>query len=152
MSDNSNSTAQSGDLSSDIRHAVGRLYRRFRSEREDGELGDAATSVLGRLHRIGPQSLKELSDHARVTPGSMSQTVNRLTSSGLAVRTPDSEDGRRVLFIITDDGREVATRTIASSIAWFDGELAKFSAEELETLRQAAALLNRISASDATRH
>ena len=54
------------DLGGQVRSAVGRLYRRFRSERPEGGLGDAALAVLTRLHKHGPQTLTELSEHDRV--------------------------------------------------------------------------------------
>ena len=86
MSDKTSDPDWSTDLSAELRTAVGRVHRRFRSERLDGELGDAALSVLLQLRRFGPRGLTELSEHARVTPGSMSQTVNRLTSAGYGTR------------------------------------------------------------------
>jgi DNA-binding MarR family transcriptional regulator len=55
-----------------------------------------------------PQTLTELSEHDRVSPASMSQTVNRLTSAGYAVRTRDPSDGRKVLFSATAEGDELA--------------------------------------------
>src|ERR1700749_4961538 len=61
------------DLGGQVRSTVGRLYRRFRSERPEGSLGDAALEVLTRLHKAGPQTLTELSELARVSPASMSQ-------------------------------------------------------------------------------
>src|SRR5215470_18501576 len=90
--------AEAADLGGQLRSAVGRLYRRFRAERTEGSLGDAALGVLTRLHKHGPQTLTELSEHDRVSPASMSQTVNRLTSAGYAVRSRDSDDRRKVLF------------------------------------------------------
>src|ERR1700743_3853033 len=97
------------DLGGQVRSAVGRLYRRFRSERPEGGLGDAALAVLSRLHKHGPQSLTELSEHDKVTPASMSQTVNRLTSAGYAMRTRDPDDRRKVLFSATAAGDELAS-------------------------------------------
>src|ERR1700756_4335115 len=89
------------DLGGQLRSAVGRLYRRFRRERPEGAPGDPALPVLPRLHKHGPQTLTELSEHDRVSPASMSQTVNRLTSAGYAVRTRDPDDRRKVLFSAT---------------------------------------------------
>ena len=59
--------AAEADLGGQVRGAVGRLYRRFRSERPEGSLGDAALEVLTRLHKAGPQTLTELSELARAT-------------------------------------------------------------------------------------
>src|SRR5690242_4057891 len=98
-------------LGAQVRSAVGRLYRRFRSERPEGGLGDTALDVLVRLYKNGPQTLTELSEHDHVAPASMSQSVNRLTSAGYAIRTPDPNDRRKVLFSTTAEGARLAIAT-----------------------------------------
>ncbi|WP_078947941.1 MarR family transcriptional regulator [Streptomyces griseus] len=45
------------------------------------------------------------SERGGVSPASMSQTVNRLTSAGYAVRSRDPDDRRKVLFSATEEGR-----------------------------------------------
>src|SRR5438067_9316031 len=115
--------ADETDLGGQVRSAVGRLYRRFRNERPEGSLGDAALDVLTRLHKHGPQTLTELSEHNRVSPASMSQIVNRLTSAGYAVRTRDPGDGRKVLFSATAEGDELAGAARAQRNAWLDDQL-----------------------------
>jgi len=139
------SSDDSKTLSDDVRTAVGRVYRRFRSERTPGELGDAALAVLHHLRKHGPQSLKALSDHARVTPGSMSQTVNRLTDDGYAVRISDPTDGRKVLFEPTADGIRVSTAAFARSMSWLDSQIEQLTQPERAVLSQAASLLRRIA-------
>ncbi|KAA2265397.1 MarR family transcriptional regulator [Solihabitans fulvus] len=137
--------AEEADLGGLVRSAVGRLYRRFRSERPEGGLGDAALAVLTRLHKHGPQTLTELSDHDRVSPASMSQTVNRLTSAGYAVRTRDPGDGRKVLFSVTAEGDELASAARAQRNAWLDDRLSVLSAEDRAVVARAAALLSGIA-------
>ncbi|PJJ62310.1 MarR family winged helix-turn-helix transcriptional regulator [Compostimonas suwonensis] len=140
-------TAQpAGDeLGTAIRGAVGRLYRRFRAERADGQLGDAAMGVLTRLEKNGPQTLKALSDYDRVTPASMSQIVNRLTAAGYATRNDDPDDGRRVLFAATPEGAELVNADRARRQAWLDSHLAELSADDRAALARAAALLQQIA-------
>ena len=133
------------DLGAQLRSAVGRLYRRFRSERPEGSLGDAALAVLSRLHKHGPQTLTELSGHDRVSPASMSQTVNRLTSAGYAVRTRDPGDGRKVLFVATEKGDELAGAARAQRNAWLDERLRSLSAEDRAVIARATALLASIA-------
>jgi DNA-binding MarR family transcriptional regulator len=141
---------EEADLGGQVRSAVGRIYRRFRSERPEGELGDSALDVLTYLHKHGPQTLTELSEQARVSPASMSQTVNRLTSSGYAVRTRDPGDGRKVLFSATGEGDELASAARAQRNAWLDEQLHALSAEDRAILARAAALLNSIADSAGT--
>jgi DNA-binding MarR family transcriptional regulator len=137
--------AAEADLGAQVRAAVGRLYRRFRSERPEGALGDAALDVLTRLHKRGPQSLTELSEHDRVSPASMSQTVNRLTSAGYAVRTGDPDDRRKVLFSATAEGDELASAARAQRNAWLGRRLQALSAEDREVIARATALLGAIA-------
>ncbi|WP_329294243.1 MarR family winged helix-turn-helix transcriptional regulator [Streptomyces sp. NBC_01455] len=138
---------EEADLGGQVRSAVGRLYRRFRSERPEGGLGDAALEVLTRLHKHGPQTLTELSAHDRVSPASMSQTVNRLTSAGYAVRTSDPDDRRKVLFRATAEGDELAGATRAQRNAWLDEQLRALSADDRAVIARAAALLSDIAGS-----
>ena len=137
--------AGEADLGRQLRSAVGRLYRRFRSERPEGGLGDAALEVLTRLHKHGPQTLTTLSDHDRVSPASMSQTVNRLTSAGYAARTPDPADGRKVLLSATPAGHELASSARAQRNAWLDEQLRALSAEDRAVIALATALLSNIA-------
>jgi DNA-binding MarR family transcriptional regulator len=101
--------------------------------------------VLTYLHKHGPQSLTELSDQARVSPASMSQTVNRLTSAGYAVRTRDPRDGRKVLFTVTGEGDEIARAARAQRNAWLEDQLAALTAEDRAVITRAISLLGRIA-------
>lgn len=133
------------ELSARVRAAVAHLYSRFRSERAHGEIGDAAIFALTQLLKAGPLSLSELSDRAHVTPGSMSQTVNRLTAGGLAVRGSDPHDGRRVLFSLTAEGDRLAREVRAQRVGWLNGRLAELTDDERAVLSRAAEVLERIA-------
>ena len=141
----SNSAAGLAELRLEVSTAVGRLYRRFRSERIDGDLGDAAMTILTLLYKEGPQTLKALSDHERVTPASMSQTVNRLTSAGYAVRQSDPDDGRRVLFRTTATGDLLVAEDRAQRHAWFEAQLRALGEDDRAVLARAAAILRTIA-------
>jgi DNA-binding MarR family transcriptional regulator len=75
----------------------------------------------------------------------MSQTVNRLTSAGYAVRTPDPSDGRKVRFSTTSDGDELASATRAKRSAWLEAQLRALSPEDRAVIARASALLNTIA-------
>ncbi len=132
-------------LGTDIGAAVARIYRRFRSERVTGDLGDAATAVLTLLHKRGPLTLTALSEHERVTPASMSQVVNRLTSADYATRSRDPEDGRKVLFTATPRGSELAVATRVRRYAWLNAQLAALPEDDRATLARAATLFRQIA-------
>jgi DNA-binding MarR family transcriptional regulator len=132
-------------LGSQVRSTVGRLYRRFRSERPEGSLGDTALSVLTRLYKNGPQTLTQLSEYDHVAPASMSQSVNRLTSAGYAVRTPDPNDRRKVLFSTTPEGAELAIAARIQRNAWLESRLHELSPEDQDAIARACVLLSDIA-------
>jgi DNA-binding MarR family transcriptional regulator len=136
-----------GGLGGALRSTVSRLYRRFRSERPEGSLGDAALEVLTRLQKRGPQTLTELSEHDRVASASMSQSVNRLTTAGYAVRTPDPGDRRRVFLHITPAGAELTLAARGVRNAGLHARLRAVTAEDQATIAQARVLLREIAES-----
>jgi DNA-binding MarR family transcriptional regulator len=133
------------DLGAQVRSAVGLLYRRFRTERPGGSLGDKALDVLTYLHKHGPQTLTALSEYDRVAPASMSQTVNRLASSGYVVRTAEPNDRRKVLFSTTADGAAIADAAVTQRNAWLDTQLNALSADDRRAIARASALLSNIA-------
>ena len=138
-------STEATDLSAQVRSAVGRLYRRFRSERAEGSLGDTALEVLTFLHKNGPHTLTELSEVGQVAPASMSQSVNRLTSAGYAIRTPDPNDRRKVRFSTTPEGAELAIATRNQRNAWLDTQLQRLSPEDRAIIARACLLFGDIA-------
>jgi DNA-binding MarR family transcriptional regulator len=133
------------ELGAELRTAIARIYSRFRSERADGELGDAAIAVLTGLDKNGAMTLTQLSERARVTAGSMSQTVNRLADGGYLTRRPDPSDGRRVLLEATESGKRIGAAARAHREGWMTARLAELTDEERATLARAAELMRRVA-------
>lgn len=133
------------DLGRALQVAIARIYSRFRSERGAGEIGEATLAVLMQLRKRGPLSLTELSERARVTPGSMSQSVNRLDKAGYLVRNRDPADKRRVLFTLTPEGDAIATAARNHRQTWLDGQLAALDSRQRAVLAEAAELLTAIA-------
>jgi DNA-binding MarR family transcriptional regulator len=78
---------------------------------------------------------------------SMSQNVNRLTSEGYAIRTPDPNDRRKVLFSITGEGTELAFAASIQRDAWLDAQLSALSLEDQNAVARACVLLTNIAGS-----
>lgn len=135
------------ELGGRVRATVGLLYRRFRSERPEGALGDAALEVLTFLQKHGPHSLTELSERGHVAPATMSQSVNRLTSAGYAVRVSDPHDRRKVLFRTTPEGDELALATRSRRNAWLNARLHELGPEDQNAIIRACQLLSDIAGS-----
>lgn len=128
---------------SEIRMAVQRLARRLRSERAVETMSDGQLAVLAWLARDTSLTLSELADRERVSAPSMNRTVNCLEDAGYLVRTPDSDDRRRVNITLTDTGAEIIRETARRRDAWFDDILDALSDEDRETLRAAATIMRR---------
>jgi DNA-binding MarR family transcriptional regulator len=145
--DNDREGADARNLGDQVRAAVGLVYRRFRSERPAGTLGDAALDVLTHLHKHGSYTLTELSEYGRVAPASMSQSVNRLVSAGYVVRSPDATDRRKVRFSTTHIGAAIAEETSTKRNDWLEARLDALNAEDRATIARASELLRVIAQS-----
>ncbi|MEV6845409.1 MarR family transcriptional regulator [Actinoplanes sp. NPDC051411] len=133
------------ELGAELRTAIARIYRRFRSERAEGELGDAAVEVLAGLVKGGPSTLTQLSERGHVTTGSMSQTVNRLADGGYLTRRRDPADGRRVLLEASESGKRIGAAARAHRESWLYARLSELSEDERATLGRAAKLMQRVA-------
>lgn len=61
--------------------------------------------LLAALAAHGPCPIGELADHLGVEQPTVTKMVRRLEPSGVVQRSPDPDDGRRVLVDLTDEGR-----------------------------------------------
>ncbi len=71
-------------------------------------LGVTDAVALGCLSVRGPMTAGELAEALSLTPGTITALLDRLASAGLARRAADAGDRRRVLVMLTDEGREAA--------------------------------------------
>jgi DNA-binding MarR family transcriptional regulator len=133
------------ELGAELRRAVFRLYSRFRSERLDGEVPDAALLVLVVLGKRGGIGLTELAEIAHVSLGSMTQTVRRLESLALVSKTRGVEDRRTVAFSLTDEGRAAVEASKRHRRDWLGGRLSELTDAERDLIVRAAPLLLRIA-------
>jgi DNA-binding MarR family transcriptional regulator len=133
------------EVGAELRRAVTRLYSRFRSERVEGEVSDAALLVLVVLDKQDRMSLSDLAETARVTLGSMSQTVRRLEQLAYVTKTRGTEDRRKVLFTLTEQGRTAVAASRRHRADWLNGRLAELTAAERDDIARVATLLLRIA-------
>jgi DNA-binding MarR family transcriptional regulator len=128
-----------------LRDAIMRLNRRMRQARPLGDLTLTQISALTSLGLAGALTPRELAEHERVQPPTMTKIIAKLEDRGLVQRTPHPTDGRQVVLHATEAGRAaVAERRLAGD-AWLAKALAELPAEDRETLRRAADLLDRIA-------
>ncbi|MFJ5292558.1 MarR family winged helix-turn-helix transcriptional regulator [Streptomyces sp. NPDC088348] len=142
---NTGDSADSGRMAADLRACLGPLVRRLRQVEPDGELTLAQTSVLVRLDREGPATPGRLAEAEGIRAQSMCTIVSALQERALVARTPDPDDGRRVVVSLTAAGveglhgaRRERARRLTRAI---DAEL---TAAEREQLAVALPLLARV--------
>jgi DNA-binding MarR family transcriptional regulator len=136
-------------LAAELRLSVMRLRRRLAIERHpDNELSLGAMAVLGCLYRHGELSVGELAAQERVQPPSMTRTVNCLEDGGYVARRPHESDGRQVVVVLSDLGRETVLADRARRDAWLARKLKDLTAEERAVLRRAAPILEQLAQKD----
>jgi DNA-binding MarR family transcriptional regulator len=136
-------------LASELRLSVMRLRRRLSNERHpDNPLSMGAMAVLGSLHRCGDLTVGELAARERIQPPSMTRIVKALDEGGYVTRRAHETDGRQVVVAITDQGRTTVRADRARRDAWLACRLRDLSADEKDTLRRAAPILERLADAD----
>lgn len=129
-----------------LARSVARLNRRLRQERQS-DLTPTQLSVLGAILKLGSSTPSAIAAHERVQPPSITRTLACLAEEGMIVRTPHPDDGRQVLVSVSGRGESVLAEERGRRNQWLSTRLATLTAAERTTLREAAALLERLAAS-----
>ena len=124
--------------------AVMRLARRLRQERTEEAYTPSQLSALATLDRCGPLGPGELAAKERVQPPSMTRVVAALEAAGLATRTAHPDDGRQAVLSVTAAGRKLLAADRRRRDAWLARRLADLTPDEIETLRAAAPVLEKL--------
>ena len=133
-------------LASELRTTVMRLARQLRTQRADSSLTLNQLSVLGTLVRHGPMTPGELAAHERVQPPSITRVIAKLEAAELVTRTDHPTDGRQVLVAVSSTGMTMIKEDRLRRDAWLAQRMRDLSAEDLETLHRAAAVLDKLAA------
>jgi DNA-binding MarR family transcriptional regulator len=96
-------------------------------------IDDSAYRCLDILDQEGPMTAGRLAERARLSPGATTALLDRLERKGLARRTRDTEDRRRVLVEVMPELRERASELYGTPEEGAD-ELSMYSDEQLEFL------------------
>jgi DNA-binding MarR family transcriptional regulator len=113
-----------------------------------GELTPPEISALERLDRAGSATPGRLAAAEQITPQAMGATLGELTRRGLAERRSDPADGRRVVVSLTEAGRRfVRNKRTARTEQLAKALSDRFTREELDVLRAAAPLIERLGES-----
>ena len=137
--------SRTAELASIMRVSVMRLSRRLRAERSDAGLTLTQIATLGTLDRHGPLTPRELAEHEKVQPPSMTRVLAHLEELGLIDRTPHESDGRQYLVSLTGSAQSLLKEDRRRREAWLAQRLAELTSSERDLLRAAAPLLERLS-------
>jgi len=132
------------ELASALRMSVMRLARRLRAHRLDSGLSLTQLAALATLERHGAMTPRELAEHEKVQPPSVTKVIAALQSRGLATRTPHPTDGRQQIVAPTPAGRSLLREDRRRREVWLARQLVELSAEERAVLRAAAPILERL--------
>ena len=129
-----------------LRGVVGQLHRRLRQVDNAGILTPSQSAVVNRLYREGPATQGELAAAEHVRQQSMAATLGVLDSLGYLSRTRDPADGRRTVISLSDLGTKTVVGIKQHRDEWLACALAaELTEDELETVRRALPLLQRIA-------
>jgi DNA-binding MarR family transcriptional regulator len=131
------------DLVESLRLAVGRLARRLRQQNE-GEITASQFSALSSIAHYGPITLGKLASVERLRPPTVTRMVSALEESGLVLRRADAEDRRVYRVEVTDLGRDLLERSRTRKDAYLARRLATLAPDELDALRSATTVLERL--------
>lgn len=133
-------------LSAELRVALLHTSRRLRIERSSDDVTPGQFTVLSVLDRHGPLTPREIAEHEKVRPPSMTRTLAALEALGLVTRTDHPTDGRQVLVALSEQGRREVAETRRRREAWLARRLAALDPEEREIMARAAVILNKVVA------
>jgi DNA-binding MarR family transcriptional regulator len=133
------------ELASTLRMSVARLARRLRGQRSDLSLTLTQLAALATLERHGAMTPRELAEHEKVQPPSMTRVLAVLEERGLVDRTPHPTDGRQQLVTVTKDAKAMLRDDRKRRDAWLARRLGELSPAERDVLRAAAPVLERLA-------
>ena len=135
------------ELAARLRLAITRTARRLRQE-SGTRLGPSQTAALATIERDGPLTPSEVAEAERIQRPTATRIVARLEEAGLVRRTADPADGRSSLVAVTPEGRALLRSLRTRKTAYLAQRLSDLDDREVETLRRAAAILERLLESD----
>ena len=117
--------------------------RRARVSDPDSGLSPERLSVLSVLVYAGPRTMGDLANTEQVTRPAITRIVDALEEAGLVNREPSATDRRVVLVRATPAGRAILEDARRRRVETLAAVLEGTSADELERLSQALAIVRR---------
>lgn len=135
------------EVAARLRLSATRLARRLRQESSSG-LTPSQLSALAAVQHRGALTLRELADHERVAPPSITKVVAKLEADGLLVRESDPADRRISRVRPTQAAEALLAETRQRKTAWLTTRIHQLDPDEQLRLAAALDVLDRIHAED----
>ncbi len=141
-------TSTRHDVLRQIESEVGSLIRRVkrvmgeRAREVHPDLHPMTFFILNHLAATGPLRAADLSDAFAMDKGGVSRQVQTLVDLGLVERHRDPEDGRALVLVVSDEGRDRLERMSQVRRERFDERLAAWSDAELASFVASLARYN----------
>ncbi|MEU6843334.1 MarR family transcriptional regulator [Streptomyces sp. NPDC046716] len=127
--------------------SVSTLVRRVRQTPVESGLTMPQRTALSRLDRLGPTTSSALAREVQITAQAMGATLGVLRERGLVERSPDPDDGRRMVLSVTDAGRRALRDKRNERVEMLARALGSdaFTPEERARLGAVAPLVERLA-------
>ena len=94
--------------------------------------GMSAWWVLRHLHNAGPQAQADMARSVGVAGSTLTRRLEQMEADGLITRTPDPDDGRRIIVALSEAGEELRSGQRERADAEADKLVAGVAPEDLE--------------------
>ncbi len=121
------------DAFAELMTAFRRVYADAAARVAPGML-PASYKLLSTLARTGPITLSALAERLTADKGMVSRNISELVALGLAERTPDPQDRRARLIVLTPHGHERLGFARAPNEHRLNGVLAEWPASTIDEL------------------
>ena len=127
-------------VANDLLRAAARLSR-WASRLASFDVPFAQARLLALLDELGPARVSVLAEADHCSQPTMTTALQRLESAGWAQRVPDPSDARASLLSLTPAGRDTLEAIRDARAAVLSPTLAGLDEDEVERLRDAAAVV-----------
>ncbi len=116
----------------------------FARQLRQGDFTPTQSSIIGTIDRLQPVTMGDLATAEKLSLPVVSRIITRLESAGLVVRNVRKDDRRAQWISLSDQFKAELRRSRAARNDALALHLARLSAAEIATLRDAVPLLQRL--------
>jgi DNA-binding MarR family transcriptional regulator len=132
------------EIADRLRPVLLKLGRELRREVRDVGVSPEQVALLVAIKYAPGIGVRELAAKERVSPPAMSNHVDRLERLSLVIRTPSTDDKRRVGLTLSQEGDRVLRRVRSRRTAWLSTRLEALTPQELQAIEAAVGPLSEL--------